>query len=690
MAVEDPNARQDPNLRALNGPDLLAEIAVLRGAVDDAARHVRGMFLTFLLFAFYVAVIVFSTDDEQLLKQTGVHLPLLDVDLPLLGFYAVVPWLVLLFHAHLLNQHFLLSRKLFNLEDALCALPQGMQRVQRELPFPLIFAHQLLGRHYPRPIRWVFGITVNATLVLMPLLLLASMQWKFLPYHSGRITFVHQLVFTLDGLLLWLFWPRIGNRQGRWQVQWRKPIVASLLAQGVALIVVWFLLVPPGAGVEVLTGHQDWLDRVHRNLELTNRVLMRQEPPTELLNGPQVKTKNGRQKIWAEAGRALQLRGRDLRRANLSGSELWSVDLIKAQLQYANLKGTVLQGAILLNADLRRANLQSARLQGARLARAGLRSANLTGANLQGADLRGADLQGATLSKAKLQGADLRSGELQGANLSSAKLQGADLSVAESKDGSSAPTKLQGADLNSAELQGAKLRSAQLQGADLSSAKLHGADLSPDEINDRVFPPTNLEGAKLRKAQLQGADLRWTKLQAADFRRATFFGTRFGNAELTLADFRDACHEPVSLGGWPYGFGSSHLKNNNHFQAVKRHVFSVVFDLPPHSAGPEPWQGSDVMHDKTGLFCAWPAPPDETEFNRTRSNYLAELACRDASVAKGIVRRANRLNDSMLKEALKLRTDADNCAKLSRALQTARDSGKGQVDTCSEDGVESR
>jgi len=58
----------------------------LIAAVNDSAQNVRGLYFTFLLFAFYTTVIVFSTTDEQLLKQAAARLPLLDVELPLLGF----------------------------------------------------------------------------------------------------------------------------------------------------------------------------------------------------------------------------------------------------------------------------------------------------------------------------------------------------------------------------------------------------------------------------------------------------------------------------------------------------------------------------------------------------------------------------------------------------------------------------
>jgi len=162
------------NRWALEEGDVLAKLAVLRNAADEAARHLRGLYFTFLLFAFYVAVIVFSTTDEQLLRESGARLPLLNVELPLLGFYIVVPWLVLLFHVHLLNQLFLLSRKLLNLDAAIARLPERVQRIQRELPFPFMFSHMLIGRHHPSFIRWAFLAAVVATVVIMPVSLLLA------------------------------------------------------------------------------------------------------------------------------------------------------------------------------------------------------------------------------------------------------------------------------------------------------------------------------------------------------------------------------------------------------------------------------------------------------------------------------------------------------------------------------------
>ncbi|ECD8555679.1 pentapeptide repeat-containing protein [Salmonella enterica subsp. enterica serovar Cotham] len=116
-------------------------------------------------------------------------------------------------------------------------------------------------------------------------------------------------------------------------------------------------------------------------------------------------------KVWItsmhESGSRADLRGADLRNANLYGADLRGADLRNANLYGADLRGADLRNANLYGADLRNANLRGANLRGANL-----RNANLYGADLRGADLRNANLYGADLRNANLRGANLR-----GANL---------------------------------------------------------------------------------------------------------------------------------------------------------------------------------------------------------------------------------------------------------------------------------
>ena len=81
------------------------------------------------------------------------------------------------------------------------------------------------------------------------------------------------------------------------------------------------------------------------------------------------------------------------KRANLRGANLRDADLIGVNLSYA---------------DLRDADLIGINLRGANLSYADLRDADLIGINLSYANLSGANLSGANLSYANLIGANIR------------------------------------------------------------------------------------------------------------------------------------------------------------------------------------------------------------------------------------------------------------------------------------------
>ena len=93
-----------------------------------------------MLFDTYIDITIGSTTDKQLLKVSPVTLPILNIQLPIVAFYAVILWQFLLFHFNLLIQLYLLSRKLY-LFDAVVAeihdkVVQNEQRI-RLFHFPL-------------------------------------------------------------------------------------------------------------------------------------------------------------------------------------------------------------------------------------------------------------------------------------------------------------------------------------------------------------------------------------------------------------------------------------------------------------------------------------------------------------------------------------------------------------------------
>jgi hypothetical protein len=74
----------------------------LLATTNSASEKVAALHIVFLAVCAYVLVIVFGTTDLDLLIGKGVKLPVVDVEVPIVGFYAMAPYLLVLVHFNLL------------------------------------------------------------------------------------------------------------------------------------------------------------------------------------------------------------------------------------------------------------------------------------------------------------------------------------------------------------------------------------------------------------------------------------------------------------------------------------------------------------------------------------------------------------------------------------------------------------
>jgi len=108
-------------------------------------------------------------------------------------------------------------------------------------------------------------------------------------------------------------------------------------------------------------------------------------------------------------------------RYNLSGADLRSANLEKADLGETDFTGAILYQAKLMDALLNEAILDDAKLQGADLSKALMGGASCYGANFIRTNLREADMRLVNLTKADLSGADLTRVSLHKADLTGCK-----------------------------------------------------------------------------------------------------------------------------------------------------------------------------------------------------------------------------------------------------------------------------
>jgi hypothetical protein len=212
----------------------------LTEAASDTSGHVRNVYITFLLLCTYIAVIIGSTTHEQLFLVDPVTLPILNVGLPIVGFYIFIPWLLVIFHFNLLLQFYFLSRVLRRADEAIDRIKeQNSQDEVRDTLFPFHFSHLLAGRQHGKGLRFLLTIIVWITVMLVPLLLLVWAQVQFLPYHDEIITWVQRVALMTDFAILWILWPMTMSPQGSLRTWWWHFITATPKALWAIITGLW-------------------------------------------------------------------------------------------------------------------------------------------------------------------------------------------------------------------------------------------------------------------------------------------------------------------------------------------------------------------------------------------------------------------------------------------------------------------
>jgi hypothetical protein len=243
-------------------------------ALNHSAERVQTLWFSFLTFMLYFAIATWTTTHRILFLASPLTLPVLNIPLPLLGFYILAPFIFVVFHFYTLLNLVLLARTAKTFEYALqIAFPRDENEKPRE-NFRMrientLFVQLLVGGRLEREgiNAKLLSLMALISLALAPVALLLMIQIKFLPYHSEWITWWHRFLLLADVALVWTLWP--GYRSG-WGVRlwprgtWRLAVPGLLTAVALAFAMLWLTF--PGEKHRLLAS--DWprrrLGRVDR------------------------------------------------------------------------------------------------------------------------------------------------------------------------------------------------------------------------------------------------------------------------------------------------------------------------------------------------------------------------------------------------------------------------------------------
>lgn len=622
-------------------------------AVNDASEIAHTAWLIFLAVTAYVMVAVAGVSHADLLMNSAVELPVLQVKIELTRFFVFVPLIVAFMHFGLLMQHVMLARKVLEFHAALRPLePTARRSHPLRLELHSYFFTQTLAGPERSPL---FGFFLHLLLWLsvlfLPLLLIVYIQISFLPYHDVATTWSHRIVLIVDMLVIL----GIGVFLRRRETDFLRALARTFRHQPLnAMLTFAFLLLLGFFSLFVATIPGEALDRLAARVSGTKVAGVAAAGGKETRSvfdltawlfesggGKGAKTLFRRNLVVTdqdlvanaddERGEvSLNLRNRDLTNAVLDRTDLHRADLTGANLEGASLAGT----------DLRRARLSCADIDGV-LTQQIDRSENCTrlqGVDLSRAQLGGADLRLALSTQARFEGASLADADLRYSDLTGADFSGADLRRAALSGG----TVLIGANFLGASMQGADLTGAKLYAADFYGAELAGAQLSFVQAFGANFEGADLDAALVNFAKLQGADFSNASLRGADFANSSIWLADAPTADkAVLADFSSLKIKPPetadleAIAASIDGIGVRNIR-----ERVDRSLAALR-----DAAGGDGWPASPEGQAWATLKAVGAPTPI---YSQQLTDFLAAFSClakfADGSVATEVVRRALATN----------------------------------------------
>jgi uncharacterized protein YjbI with pentapeptide repeats len=623
-------------------------------AVNDASEIAHTGWLIFLSVTAYVLVAVAGVSHADLLMNSAVELPVLQVRIELTRFFLFVPIIVAFMHFGLLMQHVMLARKVLEFHAALRPLePTDRRTHPLRLELHSYFFTQTLAGPERSPLFGIFlHLLIWLSIVFLPLLLIVYIQITFLPYHDVATTWSHRIALIVDMLVIL----GIGVFLRRRETSFFRALARTIRHQPVNVLLtgVFFACIT-FFSLFVATVPGEALDR------FTARV-----SGTTVARTARAAGDAGGRSVFGLTAWLFEVGGKDQRaflRRNLVVTDqdlVANADDEKGEVS-VNLRDRDLTNAVLDRSDLHRADFTGANLEGASLAGTDLRRARLSCADIDSVLTQQVEraanctrLEGVDLSRAQLAGADLRLALLsdtrfEGANLDDVDLRYSDLTGADFSGAEMRRVALSGG----AVLIGANFLGASMQGADLTGAKLYAADFFGAGLQGAQLSFVQAFGANFEGAALDGALVNFAKLQGADFSNASLVGADLTNATVWLADAPAAdkavaadlttlkikppdVAELEAIGAAIDGIRS---------RKIRERVDKSLTALRGASDS-EDWRDSEAGQAWTSLKNASLAA--SAEYRQQLTEYLATFAClakfADGAVATGVVRRALATN----------------------------------------------
>lgn len=422
--------------------------------------RISNIMISLFLFCLYILFTVSVTNDEDIFMLEKIKIPLLDIGLPFVSFYSVMPLLLFLLQLELLRLIHEYRRALLdiylNYKNKIEIIPAG--------PYEKILLNFKNNLIY-KTTKTIFYIVI----LYIPIFTSTILYLGFGRYQNFGISSWHLVLIFLSILTISLF----GNIFEFTKDRDRGSLLLkflSILCSICILSLYHYEILYTINKSDFSKDDIKFFSKLHSEVQDFIPALDEILLPTIEIDCNSL-TFTGRFLLQTKDKETKIFSNRSFRLAKFSECDF-------AKLYFENSR---FDGSDLSLSNLKRAHLAKASLQGADLGVVDLQNADLSYANLKYCDLFGAKLEGSNLVGAKLEGARLCNSDLSNANLN-----GSDLKIADLKYSNLHSANLQNANLQAANLWFANLSNSKLEGCKLQGALLYGSNFKKIENLDKI------------------------------------------------------------------------------------------------------------------------------------------------------------------------------------------------------------
>jgi hypothetical protein len=349
-------AEQQASVAAPEGETPVNPYSLLE-AVNHSSDTAHTAWLIFLSIMAYLMIAVAGVTHKDLLLETPVLLPVLQVKIQLTQFFQFATVVLVLLHLGLVSQLVLLAKETLEFDNAVRLLETSGQRTH---PLRLelnnfFFVQAIAGPQRSKVMSAFLHGMSWLTLVVLPVVLLLYVQVVFLPYHNIGITWTHRLALLADIAMLIAIGIFLMQNETTFVKAFMRTTTANPVSFGATTIV---LVLVALFSFFVATIPGEALDRMTQKVlgtEPANRLGQRYEGGFSVpgLTAKSDGTLFGifrrnivvtdtdlvtdREQTPGEP--SLSLRGRDLRYAQLDRSDMHYADLTGANIDHASFSG---------------------------------------------------------------------------------------------------------------------------------------------------------------------------------------------------------------------------------------------------------------------------------------------------------------------------------------------------------------